>query len=149
MLSSIFIILSAISNALMDTSAENRFHDNKYNKDLGQNNDENKWKQPLVESSVKPFYYLGIYRPKYVESFPYSSTILVSLTDSWHKFKLAMLLFFCLAIVTYSPISTSILAFIGIKSVILTSCLDCLYFGVLFSFCFEVTYKKLYEKLKK
>lgn len=31
-----------------------------------------------------PFYYLWLYKPEYVERFPYSSTFLVMLTDAWH-----------------------------------------------------------------
>ena len=44
----------------------------------------NKWKTPLELSKSDKWYYLWIYTPKYTEAFPYSSTILVMLTDRWH-----------------------------------------------------------------
>jgi len=38
----------------------------------------------------KDWYYFGHY-PRYEEKFPYSSTILVCFTDSWHKYQFIML----------------------------------------------------------
>lgn len=60
---------------------------------------ENKWKMKRILDSAyfspeiatkKPWYYLGAYKPKYVERFPFSSTALVFLTDPWHFFKWMM-----------------------------------------------------------
>jgi len=31
-----------------------------------------------------PWYYFRVYKPKYEEAFPFSSTLLVALTDKWH-----------------------------------------------------------------
>lgn len=57
----------------------------------------NKWE--LDENGkVKPAryykYYLGLFKPEHEEHFPYSSTILVFLTDAWHLMKWIM--FTCL-----------------------------------------------------
>lgn len=53
----------------------------------------NKWKKSdkgdrtsIIEQKSAPWYYLWIYKPQYVEAFPYSSTALVFLTDGWHFF---------------------------------------------------------------
>ena len=42
----------------------------------------------VIESKQAPWYYLYIYKPKYIEAFPYSSTFLVFLTQGWHLAKL-------------------------------------------------------------
>ncbi len=51
-----------------------------------------KWKTPLIESVKRPWYYLGLYKPQFIERFPYSSTALVWLTDAWHRHKKLFLL---------------------------------------------------------
>ncbi len=63
---------------------------------------EYKWKIPL-QPPTKKWYYFGVY-PQYEERFPYSSTILVFLTDAWHFFKSLMLFFVMLSIVNYQPL---------------------------------------------
>lgn len=47
----------------------------------------NKW-YDLIPGAESPWYYFGIHTPQFREAFPYSSTILVGLTDGWHMFKL-------------------------------------------------------------
>ena len=42
----------------------------------------------LYIEQKRRWYYLWIYKPKYVEAFPYSSTFLVFLTQGWHLAKL-------------------------------------------------------------
>lgn len=54
----------------------------------------NKWKRVpseyfgvpafLVPNTKPLWYYLWLYNPQYKEAFPYSSTLLVFLTDFWH-----------------------------------------------------------------
>ena len=44
------------------------------------------------------WWYFGLYKPKYSERFPFSTTILVSLTDKWHRAQLIMLRFMYLAV---------------------------------------------------
>lgn len=49
-----------------------------------------KWKTlggVRVICTKAPWYYLWLYKPDYVEKFPYSSTILVFTTDGWHGLK--------------------------------------------------------------
>ena len=45
-----------------------------------------KWKYPLKDYKPR-WYYFGIIKPKYKERFPYSSTILVFLTDAEHFYQ--------------------------------------------------------------
>lgn len=46
----------------------------------------------------KPWWYFGLHKPNYPEKFPFSSTILVFLTDRWHLSQFVMLRCFYLAI---------------------------------------------------
>ena len=61
----------------------------------------NKWNLSptgkLVRYHEKDWYYFGFY-PKYKESFPYSSTVLVCFTDDWHKYQFLFLRCIYLAI---------------------------------------------------
>lgn len=67
----------------------------------------NKWETDhngLIQPAKSYWYYLGLYKPEHEESFPYSSTILVFLTDEWHwnKFKMFLCYEFIVAgIVVY------------------------------------------------
>jgi hypothetical protein len=47
---------------------------------------------------TKQWWYLGLYKPSYPEKFPFSSTVLVFLTDRWHMSQFIMLRCFYLAI---------------------------------------------------
>lgn len=146
--STIFTMLAGVANAYMDLSAENLFKDNKYNKTKGDSNDENKWKQPLEKCEKAPWYYLWLKKPKYKEAFIWSSTILVSWTDFWHRYQLYMISAFCLAIVFYSPIFTFV-AFTKIvwlnKALIIAT--DFLWFKSVYSFTFENVYSTKKKKL--
>ena len=50
----------------------------------------NKWKLDedgkLISNTKTYWYYLWLWKPKYVEKFPYSSEFLVFLTDPWHRY---------------------------------------------------------------
>lgn len=50
----------------------------------------NKWKLDdkgkIIPNDKKPWYYLWLWKPMYIERFPYSSEFLVFLTDPWHRF---------------------------------------------------------------
>lgn len=58
----------------------------------------NKWKTTVSERAGEMpilnykghWYYLGLYTSKYLERFPYSSTVLVFTTDAWHLSKWIM-----------------------------------------------------------
>ena len=60
----------------------------------------NKYKTPLTP--FKPKWYYPVLAPKLEERFPFSSTMLVFLTDAWHLLKSTMIVCICLAI-TVSP----------------------------------------------
>jgi len=49
-------------------------------------------------SETKHWWYFGLYKPKFPEKFPFSTTILVCLTDQWHLVQFIMLRAFYLAI---------------------------------------------------
>lgn len=49
-------------------------------------------------SDTKHWWYFGLYKPKYPEKFPFSTTILVCLTDRWHLAQFMMLRAFYIAI---------------------------------------------------
>jgi len=46
-----------------------------------------KWEHPLKISSSKKWYYLWLHKTQFNEKFPYSSTVLVFVTDGWHFLK--------------------------------------------------------------
>ena len=85
-IAAILLAIAGYFNGLMDHLM---FRDSEYNPS-------NTWKAKykkdaegnLIRSKKSPWYYLGLYSPKYVEAFPFSSTILVSITDPWHKYKM-------------------------------------------------------------
>jgi len=92
-----FTMLSSFLKSLMDLSSEGDFKfslglinhkndtwDNKYRIDRIGNVTAN------TNNNYYHWYYLGLYEPKYVERFPFSSTILVSMTDDGHMFQFFM-----------------------------------------------------------
>lgn len=82
MLQIALIILAAIANVYMDLSSEGHFKINWMDKETSWMN---KWKLGgTVPNDKRPWYYFGLYKPKLKEKFPFSSTILVFLTDFWH-----------------------------------------------------------------
>lgn len=92
----LLIIFAAISKAIQD-KIQFHFDESIFSKSKFTNwwnpklSHRNKWKRNgdvLVKNDKKLWYYLFLYFPKYKESFPYSSTFLVSLTDAWHLFGL-------------------------------------------------------------
>jgi len=94
----VLFVVAGISNAICDTLMF-RYEDSVFKKWKTWNPNKswlNKWE--MIDRYVGPFkctsnpwYYLWLYRPKYIERFPYSSTVLVFLTDPWHFFKFVML----------------------------------------------------------
>jgi hypothetical protein len=80
------VFFASLFNALMDLSSENIFKKDWWNKESWKN----KWKLD-ADGNLLPctvyWWYLWLYKPEYQERFPYSSTILVFLTDGWHFFQ--------------------------------------------------------------
>ena len=95
-----------------------------------------KWKLnelgSLIPCHFKPKYYFKLYKPDYVEGFPYSSTILVFLTSKWHLYQFVMLRFFYFAIVI--NMANNLWGKLLLSLIV---------FPILFSVIFELYYKKL------
>ncbi len=81
----ILILIAGYCNGKMDFIKENN---------LDKDSWKNKWYWS-VNGLRAPFsgWYYPFFKPAYKEAFPYSSTILVFLTDSWHFYKFMM--FWC------------------------------------------------------
>ena len=113
-LTAILLTVSGYLNGSMDHLM---FHDSEYNP-------ENTWKAKykkdeegnLIRSEKGPWYYMGLYSPKYVEAFPFSSTILVGITDPWHRYKLLCFASFRTALILVFATYTNygIITYIGV-----------------------------------
>ena len=129
------ICVVGIINALLDSSALDRFKNRWWNKS---NSWKNKWKLvngELVKSKTSPWYYLHLYTPMYIERFPYSSTILVSYTDGWHLLKNLQysIIFFIISMLYYNTFIEILISFICLK--------------IIFSLSFEILYKKIQNSI--
>ena len=89
---------------------------------------------------TKHWWYLGLYKPSFPERFPFSSTMLVFLTDRWHRNQFFMLRCFYFAIGLL--ITTKIIPLILITMIILPALV-----GVFFEVSYGNTRDK-YEALK-
>jgi len=84
-----------------------------------------KWKitdQGLIIPNHKnkaKWYYLWVYRPNFVEAFPYSSTLLVFTTDAFHLFKSIRLnaLFIALTVAFQFKLEDSIIIFLIFRAI--------------------------------
>jgi hypothetical protein len=77
-----------------------------------------KWKMvdfAIIPNTKRPWYYLWLYKPEYVEKFPYSSTFLVSLTDGFHLLQFIFLNTLFLGLVFYQPTFNLVLDFILLR----------------------------------
>tara|TARA_R110000803_G_scaffold35405_2_gene76560 strand:- start:681 stop:1079 length:399 start_codon:yes stop_codon:yes gene_type:complete len=96
-----FIVLLGTAKALSDLSQENVI----WAKGASW---KNKWKLDkdgeLIEEFDTHWYYLWLYYPEHKERFPYSSTFLVTLTDSWHRIESLRFIACVGAIVNYDTI---------------------------------------------
>ena len=109
-----FLILAGLFNHLMDREEElggkKASWTNKYKL--------NRFGTPEY-TNKRPWYYLGLHKPKYKERFPYSTTILVSLTDLWHL--LQFLFHTCwqiaLSVAAKDDIVEILIAFIVVKTI--------------------------------
>lgn len=132
-ISAILLIISAYSKAKMDVIANNS---NIYI-EIGWIN---KWKTvgiynvpiPIKE---KPWYYLKLYKPLFTEKFPYSSTILVFLTDRWHLYQFFFLNSFIAAVMSL------FIPYIGVWKAFYT--------GVIIAIGFKTVFEIIYKNLKQ
>ena len=90
----IFLVFAGITKGFLDYYADSGIKEKEW---------KNKYKitkdGDLVKlEDVKHWWYLGLYKPKYAERFPFSTTVLVAFTDKWHLAQLIMLRFFYLAV---------------------------------------------------
>lgn len=46
------------------------------------------WDRPVSVNNKSHWWYFGLFKPKYSEKFPFSSTALVFLTDRWHAYQM-------------------------------------------------------------
>lgn len=92
----IFLIFAGYFKAKMDYYEESGIKNKEW---------KNKWLlhptdgKPILSRS-KSIWYLRLYKTRYIERFPYSSTILVMFTDSWHNAQFCFLRFISAAIAT-------------------------------------------------
>jgi hypothetical protein len=89
----------------------------------------------------KHWWYLGLYKPRFPERFPFSSTILVFLTDRWHRNQFFMLRCFYFAIGLL--ITTKVIPLLIITLIIMP---------ILVGVFFEVSYgntRDKYEQIKQ
>lgn len=98
-------------------------------------------KYDFTKLDILHWWYLGFYKPAYPEKFPFSSTILVFLTDRWHLSQFIMLRCFYAAITM--SITTDLFWVLILIFVI---------FPVVLGVSFEAFYsclRKYYKKIKK
>jgi hypothetical protein len=106
----IALFLAGICFAIMDTLA---YH---FKISVFKNLNETYWNPDL---SWRNKYKLRI--PTKGEKFPFSTTILVFLTDAWHFFQFVGYSCIILAIIFYEPISHPIVDFLLLKTVLTTT----------------------------
>jgi hypothetical protein len=132
-ISIVFLVLAGIAKGYLDFYADSGIKDKEW---------ANKWKNVNEEwgkEYLKKYHwwYFGLYSPsQHLEKFPFSSTILVFLTDRWHMTQLIMLRFIYLSI---SVAITENLTYIIFFSFFL--------FPIVVGIPFEIIYKR--NKSKK
>lgn len=98
-------------------------------------------KYDISKTYFNHWWYFGLYKPKYSEKFPFSSTALVFLTDRWHRWQFYMLRCFYLTIAL--PISANIITLLLLSFIIMP---------IIVGLFFEGSYnhaRKTYRKIKQ
>lgn len=121
----ILIVSASVADAIMDTIQfrlsssrlpQNRWWNPQFSWYM-------KWKMTnegcIIPNTKRPWYYLGLYKPTFVEKFMWSSTILVFTTDAWHMGKSLKLnaIFLAITLALDLVVIESILAFIVLRVV--------------------------------
>ncbi len=133
----ILISLAGFTKALLDYSAIDGFNNSWWNKTYSW---KNKWKLKygeVIENKKRLPYYLWLYKPNYVEKYPNSSTILVSLTDGWHLLQKILYSFIFLAI------SLSISQNLEYTRDVIEVVCSFIILSLVFTITFEILYKKI------
>ena len=87
---------------------------------------------------TKHWWYFGLYTPRFPEKFPFSTTVLVLLTDKWHRTQFYMLRCFYLALaiaISANLFTTIVFAFVV--------------FPIIVGIVFEPSYQRYRKKLKE
>lgn len=85
-LSFAFLGIAGIFKGIMDAISDSGLKSSEWKNKYDFSKETNHW------------WYFGLHTPKYSEKFPFSTTVLVFLTDKWHLAQMAMLRFIYLAI---------------------------------------------------
>jgi len=120
------VILIALSKAMADLIEERGGKDTwhrKWDTEIG------KIGKLVFKPSERKWYYLWLYKPIFQERFPYSSTILVGLTDHWHSWNTLRHASTFMAISIFSP--APIITFLSTYTL------------------FSITFHYIYTKLKR
>ena len=98
------------------------------------------WKRKYNTSKKegREWWYFGLYKPKHPEKFPFSTTILVFLTDRWHLSQFIMLRCFYILIAISLFKNIWIILFVVLIA-----------FPLLTGFGFESIYEKIRTQLRK
>lgn len=88
--------------------------------------------------TTKHWWYFGLYKPKFPEKFPFSTTALVFLTDRWHRWQFFMLRCFYLAVALF--ISANLLTVLILSFIL---------FPIIVGAFFEPSYQNSREKFSK
>ena len=86
---------------------------------------------------TKHWWYFGLYHPRYPERFPFSSTILVFVTDKWHRSQFLMLRCFYIAV--------ALLISVDIVNILI---LSFVVFPILIGVVFEISYSQYRKKYR-
>ena len=89
-------------------------------------------------STTKHWWYFGLYKPKFPEKFPFSTTVLVFLTDRWHRWQFFM--FRCFYLAVSLPISCNLFTLIVLSFIL---------FPIVVGVFFEPSYQNSREKFSK
>lgn len=111
----IILILAGFFKALQD----NEVRKGRVNKTW-----KNKWALQGMQVTIKykpVWYYFGIYKPAFKERFPFSSTILVWVTDKWHLYGglKDSLLIIAISIGLHNYTIETLYTFLGLKALML------------------------------
>lgn len=87
----IYLTLSLIAFGICKGISDGLAHDLNFDDSWWSNHWKNKYKRDgdypeILLPYHSKWYYLGLHTPEFEERFPYSSTVLVFITDAWHFF---------------------------------------------------------------
>lgn len=122
-LSLIFLALAGVCKGFLDSISDKGVKTEEWRNKYDFTKKKNHW------------WYFGLYKPKYSEKFPLSSTVLVFLTDKWHRAQFFMLRFIYLSLAIL--ISHSIMGILLMGFLVLPITLN---------LPFEITYSYLKNK---